>query len=161
MYNGAAHFNPRSPHGERRVSQQINAVNSAFQPTLPARGATTRFADHKRESQYFNPRSPHGERQFPVTVDCFIGIISTHAPRTGSDDKSDNFDSIDVGISTHAPRTGSDKVYTSTGETVSVISTHAPRTGSDRPDCRHSRDGGEFQPTLPARGATPAKPTRP
>ena len=79
----------------------------AFQPTLPARGATDRFAQHciqqlyfnprsphgeRRESQlpggiitYFNPRSPHGERQPTEHPEVRTKLISTHAPRTGSD----------------------------------------------------------------------------
>ena len=55
------HFNPRSPHGERRT------------------GAPSRL-----RRRYFNPRSPHGERQFGFgALNSFI--ISIHAPRTGSD----------------------------------------------------------------------------
>ena len=56
------HFNPRSPHGERPTSVESLAMNIIFQPTLPARGATTGF-----------------------TVETHCPNISTHAPRTGSD----------------------------------------------------------------------------
>ncbi len=55
-------FNPRSPHGERRNICMHSKKNSVFQSTLPARGATNRG----------NPN---------VTVVS----ISIHAPRTGSD----------------------------------------------------------------------------
>ena len=34
-------FNPRSPHGERRQDAQQRMTAGAFQPTLPARGATS------------------------------------------------------------------------------------------------------------------------
>ena len=34
------HFNPRSPHGERLTRMQSPTFCRAFQPTLPARGAT-------------------------------------------------------------------------------------------------------------------------
>ena len=58
--------------------------------------------------------------------------ISTHAPRTGSDE--------DYGtkwrcweISTHAPRTGSDAFVLNALLLCRLISTHAPRTGSDYP----------------------------
>ena len=33
-------FNPRSPHGERRYAKSTNVQAIGFQPTLPARGAT-------------------------------------------------------------------------------------------------------------------------
>ena len=60
----AEYFNPRSPHGERR---DIYAYNCA--------------------GKNFNPRSPHGERHSDMDMDMPTGIISIHAPRTGSDSK--------------------------------------------------------------------------
>ena len=36
------HFNPRSPHGERRCCKTQTAIQGVFQSTLPARGATVR-----------------------------------------------------------------------------------------------------------------------
>ena len=78
-------------------------------------------------------------------------VISTHAPREGSD-----FDFVRAGrniiISTHAPREGSDSFwYKNVWECL--ISTHAPREGSDLLDESRSLLI-QFQPTLPARGAT-------
>ena len=35
----------------------------SFQSTLPARGATWRMPTWRRKPSHFNPRSPHGERQ--------------------------------------------------------------------------------------------------
>ena len=87
----SSHFNPRSPHGER--------------PQTKRKG--------KKSKQHFNPRSPHGERREPCRVLLSSGVISTHAPRTGSD-------------GFHAVQ-------------------HAHRL--------------EFQPTLPARGATASTPS--
>ena len=39
-FSNIAHFNPRSPHGERPGSEQNKQWLKEFQPTLPARGAT-------------------------------------------------------------------------------------------------------------------------
>ena len=78
-------FNPRSPHGERRVVDTLKLQAGIFQPTLPARGATLYFA--------------------PISV---ISGISTHAPRTGSDAAVPIPANVVSPISTHAPRTGSD-----------------------------------------------------
>ena len=59
----ACDFNPRSPHGERRIHTSAHLqANSKFQSTLPARGATSERLRH------------HGNQG-----------ISIHAPRTGSD----------------------------------------------------------------------------
>ena len=82
-------FQPTLPaRGATGVSQQANAVNSSFQPTLPARGATSACLKMSSPVSYFNPRSPHGER--PNCAVCAVRdrAISTHAPRTGSDEHS-------------------------------------------------------------------------
>ena len=106
-------------------------------------------------------------------------MISTHASRTGSD----NGFFIEEGesdISTHASRTGSDSEHRradhkrsnfnprfphgerpallSLGSVLTEISTHASRTGSDFFVQRIGNIIIEFQPTLPARGATTASP---
>ena len=107
------HFNPRSPHGERRdyraagdrhpsisihaprtgsdrraaAACAVRAISihaprtgsdvalrgllrptTAFQSTLPARGATCTLSPLTMTATYFNPRSPHGERQRKVTI---------------------------------------------------------------------------------------------
>ena len=58
-----SHFNPRSPHGERRYRAKTTAARM----------------------KHFNPRSPHGERLCRVVVVQVVHRISIHAPRTGSD----------------------------------------------------------------------------
>ena len=57
------HFNPRSPHGERRHAARLYDGAVRFQPTLPARGATIYLQRRSNRLRYFNPRSPHGERR--------------------------------------------------------------------------------------------------
>ena len=79
--------------------------------------------------------------------------ISIHTPRKGSDFESQYFRSC-LPISIHTPRKGSDS---GRGEGIYWafnISIHTPRKGSD---CRCSvigHNSGQFQSTLPARGAT-------
>ena len=58
-----SHFNPRSPHGERPCPFRACARLDLFQPTLPARGATSRKHANSARASNFNPRSPHGERR--------------------------------------------------------------------------------------------------
>ena len=170
-----AHFNPRSPHGERQPDGVTVYKTREFQSTLPARGATSRAHARNRRTPYFNPRSPHGERQLAVSAGTLAWIISIHAPRTGSDGGG-NRDSVRPGISIHAPRTGSDMLAffqilvsgnfnprSPHGERlyhlaqmagVKFISIHAPRTGSDAEMEKAKEDECLFQSTLPARGAT-------
>ena len=80
------HFNPRSPHGERPRLMRCFPTNIVFQPTLPARGATYATAKVLQAASDFNPRSPHGERRWDDINKAYSAYISTHAPRTGSDD---------------------------------------------------------------------------
>ena len=125
---------------------------AVFQPTLPARGATSRLAnlsdmltisthaprtgsDFSRlqilqELYNFNPRSPHGERRLINGGDTKCKYISTHAPRTGSDVFAMNGPPLRTGFQPTLPARG------------------ATRT-EYCPTC-----GKLFQPTLPARGAT-------
>ena len=172
----ARHFNPRSPHGERQRHAAADVCVAQFQPTLPARGATWTDSTCWATPSDFNPRSPHGERPDVITASAVsttgfqptlpargathtagsntnVKNISTHAPRTGSDAADADVRHL-AHISTHAPRTGSDPVNIVRLFQIVSISTHAPRTGSDNgqrePFARHH----EFQPTLPARGAT-------
>ena len=169
------HFNPRSPHGERRRCAISICWKPHFNPRSPhgeRHGVSGVFSD---EFCDFNPRSPHGERR-PVTRPIRrLERISTHAPRTGSDVHGKNLP-VAVCISTHAPRTGSDhtRLYNvhsgmvfqptlpARGATLDgvrhqpyhYISTHAPRTGSDAIVTPAAAAQYQFQPTLPARGAT-------
>ncbi len=130
------YFNPRSPHGERQRMNTATAFEQmAFQPTLPARGATalginmsvanlfqptlpargaTRIMDRYSPASTFQPTLPARGATIPCAcLRCKRHPISTHAPRTGSD------------------------IALSTASRVRLI----------------------FQPTLPARGAT-ATPTK-
>ena len=61
-------FNPRSPCGERRLPMDDFERASAFQPTLPLRGATLSRPGRRPSTSRFNPRSPCGERHsLPVS----------------------------------------------------------------------------------------------
>ena len=148
----APHFNPRSPHGERQYYTVMFAPYYYFNPRSP-HGERRRTVRNYIVCRYFNPRSPHGERRlmkivkmnpaaaFQPTLPA-RGATSPHCPnRIGSP------------ISTHAPRTGSDSQGQAPRGNL-AISTHAPRTGSDDDGKPTWQPFAQFQPTLPARGAT-------
>ncbi len=109
---------------------QKNVSVYGFQSTLPARGATVAYYRNDKGGIDFNPRSPRGERPGPQGGPGRPGSISIHAPREGSDSKSD-------GRADHRP-----------------ISIHAPREGSDNGQTTIGYGCSQFQSTLPARGAT-------
>ena len=134
------------------MTRSAVASKSRFQPTLPARGATSSTQYSKPCFWYFNPRSPHGERRHQAAENQQDGNISTHAPRTGSDAgksraarRRRNFNPrsphgerqrgkyITIGVHRFQPTLparGATLVITRLMP-YSVISTHAPRTGSD------------------------------
>ena len=79
------YFNPRSPHGERPTHGSGRAAAlAAFQPTLPARGATIESLVWVGDTS-FQPTLPaRGATDRPRRNRRGLRI-STHAPRTGSD----------------------------------------------------------------------------
>ena len=81
------HFNPRSPHGERRGLLLVRWDIPSFQSTLPARGATkvrNGLPAAKPFQSTLPARGATRQRKpgFPAEG------ISIHAPRTGSDKKA-------------------------------------------------------------------------
>ena len=175
MLCGCVNFNPRSPHGERRSSSYPDVMLNQFQPTLPARGATRhmfpsiadiwdfnprsphgerRAVDKKFLSLlYFNPRSPHGERPLSSKRGISISLISTHAPRTGSDKFLRRWKRQRKIFQPTLPARGATQAPGAANKRA-CISTHAPRTGSDFAVADRETAVATFQPTLPARGAT-------
>ena len=105
-------------------------TSSVFQPTLPLRGAT-------------HEHGPGGQPQ----------PASTHAPLAGSDvPRVELF--RDLRVSTHAPLAGSDMPITSAAQPSPFCFNPRSPCGERRArrERRHLR--GQFQPTLPLRGAT-------
>ena len=169
------YFNPRSPHGERprrcvpssrwlisthapRTGSDLACSAGApdaslFQPTLPARGATTPRQGDKHHAPAFQPTLPARGATLFVPALHPPAVISTHAPRTGSDPcgvggvfPGDVFQptlpargatwveihrwlyAIDFNPrSPHGERPAPITVF----DIHYTISTHAPRTGSD------------------------------
>ena len=169
------HFNPRSPHGERQkpldgqmgfleisthaprtgsdampsrsfsasgafqptlpargatsAKRQANGGDKVFQPTLPARGATITYLASGFFIEDFNPRSPHGERLYTQQLPNFVQAFQPTLPARGA---------TRVGI----PSVAVDKfqpTLPARGATFNIL---------------FPANGIQFQPTLPARGAT-------
>ena len=172
----SGHFNPRSPHGERRSSVMASYSDLSFQSTLPARGATrsgcwisrakepfqstlpARGATHYKRTNgegrcNFNPRSPHGERPMTRSPGISLESISIHAPRTGSDRSGCWISRAKEPFQSTLPARGATQVTCRTktcGTDFNPRSPHGERRAANLvKDCRTL-----FQSTLPARGAT-------
>ena len=117
------------------IGVAISHIEINFYPRSP-RGERPCHKRRDRIQQNFYPRSPRGERLIGADLLQKGFVISTHAPREGSD---------------WAPT-----AYPQGWE----ISTHAPREGSDYiPDFQAAK-AVIFLPTLPARGATKVRTCR-
>ena len=151
--SGERYFNPRSPHGERLQLFAEFFFKFVFQSTLPARGATGTELNPFCSGCNFNPRSPHGERRRLSGWTCGAGRHfnprSPHGERRHFRNRQGQVQSISI----HAPRTGSDPAENQTKRCI-FISIHAPRTGSDNHSITIINKETPFQSTLPARGAT-------
>ena len=122
-------FNPRSPHGERRSLRHQLPVLLSFQPTLPARGATIVLRGSYR-SYAFQPTLPARGATPPLcAVVLCIDVFQPTLPARGATVIRPHW-RFQHDISTHAPRTGSDDACFARAHGI-CISTHAPRTGSD------------------------------
>ena len=148
-------FNPRSPRGERR----------------------TCTGGCRRQMRYFNPRSPRGERLAVKDLQARAGIISTHAPREGSDRGKRHLPGSTWHFNPRSPR-GERPTHDGHGRPRGDFNPRSPR--GERPTGTKTRrttsrnfnprsPRGErhsavfafqliyvFQPALPARGATSA-----
>ena len=128
-YEGLKHFNPRSPHGERRrVPKSVTLRDD------------------------FNPRSPHGERRNACKRRCIACKFQPTLPARGATFQPIRFLPLIV-ISTHAPRTGSDSAQLTATITPSDFNPRSPH-GERLIDTITACARHGFQPTLPARGAT-------
>ena len=119
-----------------------------FQPTLPARGATCGLAENRHGQDDFNPRSPHGERHDGTDKRLMDELISTHAPRTGSDAKAAGDAIRAVTFQPTLPARGATLFIRRLTADVS-ISTHAPRTGSDVIATAFALAPNDFNPRSP------------
>ena len=129
-------FNPRSPRGERPPSPPCGKMWAEFQPSLPARGATSRY------------RNPSLLRVFQPSLPA---RGATNVPALGLDKKT---------ISTLAPREGSDFVAKNICPDVLHFNPRSPRGERQVPSKMMIRPL-KFQPSLPARGATHFHPLGP
>ena len=96
----------------------------------------------------FNPRSTHGERPISSLPVCAAFLISTHAPRTGSDGKARLRRYNHLYFNPRSPH--GERLFQSLGIIgMAYISTHAPRTGSDTTPADDSASESNFNPRSP------------
>ena len=127
-----AHFNPRSPHGERPRFTTARCAPCSFQSTLPARGATV-----------------------VVKVPICRAAISIHAPRTGSDEHDLSVPCLRRQFQSTLPARGATRWHFAAFCGTMNFNPRSPH-GERLLAAYGFRMAGVFQSTLPARGATDA-----
>ena len=145
-----------SIHAPRTGSDWVCNQNSCwlieFQSTLPARGATLTLISTSRTRKNFNPRSPHGERRRVQSLNRFAELFQSTLPARGATRYHSGLHSQRA-ISIHAPRTGSDTKSQGEKTPTEYFNPRSPH--GERP-YYPARIIWHwiFQSTLPARGAT-------
>ena len=72
-------FNPRSPHGERRIAWNSKTARSYFNPRSP-HGERRWNCSKRRYTSHFNPRSPHGERRWNCSKRRYTSHFNPRSP---------------------------------------------------------------------------------
>ena len=147
-----SYFNPRSPHGERQSQQPVELRLSYFNPRSP-HGERHVLWCRLVIRQDFNPRSPHGERRFDTIQDCIHKVFQSTLPARGATAPLTTLQAFGV-ISIHAPRTGSDTALVTDKTLTLEFQSTLPARGATGFDKAVIYDYEPFQSTLPARGAT-------
>ena len=165
----SGHFNPRPPHGGRRVSSRLIDGTFPFQPAPPARRATVALPGGRRAlvistraprtegdtasliwlmaSWNFNPRPPHGGRHPAHREQPGYQQISTRAPRTEGDSRCCH-DRIHQHISTRAPRTEGDSSTRLRMRPTRYFNPRPPHGGRHEP-LREQLDGFDISTRAP------------
>ena len=130
---------------------------AVFLSTLPARGATGGRLRFCREVRHFYPRSPRGERLSICTFVAYLiePFLSTLPARGATMIR--RYPELCRRISIHAPREGSDATLAPSRGTARNFYPRSPR-GERLPASPSARAATSFLSTLPARGATSARP---
>ena len=127
----SSHFNPRSPHGERRRFKAATFVRVVISIHAPRTGSDLPGRFPSAAAAYFNPRSPHGERPPRRGRTRRRNGISIHAPRTGSDATVSGMTAEEFKFQSTLPARGATAPAPAPTQAIVPISIHAPRTGSD------------------------------
>ena len=155
LFSAGSHFNPRSPHGERLASERVDGKLILFQPTLPARGATSGHLVAQREINAFQPTLPARGATSGRPRRTLATRFQPTLPARGATSYGARLLRRER-ISTHAPRTGSDNAAELGRHEEDHFNPRSPH-GERRGWTLWGLLDGLFQPTLPARGATPSR----
>ena len=151
-------FQPTLPARGATTITNFQKSLDVFQPTLPARGATERMRALLRSGVQFQPTLPARGATRSTKQSKKQQRISTHAPRTGSD-LCNQIVAVLVGISTHAPRTGSDLPGATVRRLPKNFNPRSPH-GERRRDAWQDGGGSRISTHAPRTGSDPPRTRR-
>ena len=150
---GLRNFNPFSPHGERPRNARCPSAGQHFNPLSP-HGERRARASHHVQYDHFNPLSPHGERRRACAgVHLAVQFQST-LPAWGETPLG-SVSTLAQRISIHSPRMGRDRTVGPVQIPAAPFQSTLPAWGETRSAARRFVSGAAFQSTLPTRGETP------
>ena len=121
------HFNPLSPHGERRgVQTGVGAIRADF-----------------------NPLSPHGERPIHVFQRVARRCISIHSPHTGRDQQIDHNLTINMAFQSTLPTRGETLSTVCTKAAIPAYFNPLSPHGERPPSVPRPASHGYFNPLSP------------
>ena len=148
------HFNPHSPRGERHilVASKLR-FGSEFQSTLPARGATQKFADRSVAEKFQSTLPARGATPVSHGARHLYILFQSTLPARGATGDVALRVAVLADFNPHSPRGERPGSFVSHWHFGIFQSTLPARgaTGKPFPAAHH---GLLFQSTLPARGAT-------
>ena len=143
------YFNPRSPHGERRLACNLRRIACDISIHAPRTGSDRTPCSSPATRPYFNPRSPHGERPCPFRACARLDLFQSTLPARGATCRAKFASQSRSRFQSTLPARGA----TTRGCRKPVrrvdISIHAPRTGSDGPPGRTTALRSDFNPRSP------------
>ena len=148
-----SHFNPRSPHGERRLPWVIRSSSSPISIHAPRTGSDVHRRWGLRCAGYFNPRSPHGERRPSSMGITLRRIFQSTLPARGATRERSRFCPVCVKFQSTLPARGATVSGGGTRQWQTRFQSTLPARGATYESTWRLEDE-LFQSTLPARGAT-------
>ena len=128
-YHPLHYFNPRSPYGERPWIRSDRPDLMDISIHAPLTGSDFLPPTNAERRKYFNPRSPYGERRTKISVISFKLLFQSTLPLRGATMGSNGTDRVGM-ISIHAPLTGSDGYLFADGEIADVFQSTLPLRGA-------------------------------
>ena len=151
---GQSGFNPRAPHGARRLFDSCQDMAITVSIHAPRTGRDHQILQTRLNSQEFQSTRPaRGATQTAGMQECLTKGFQSTRPARGATTTHKYLTYRPGSFNPRAPHGARRARYPLLADII-IVSIHAPRTGRDHSTSFSSTAGYQFQSTRPARGAT-------